>query len=92
MTASLTPMHGTKGDVKARESKLGLTRSPRKPTRVGNSRWLILPTWASLPHVATPWRQDAWESEGTKWQSASRGFPLEVFGVGCCAPALVWPS
>ena len=32
MTASQTPMHGTKGDIKARESSLGSTRSPRKPT------------------------------------------------------------
>ena len=45
-TASQTPMHGTEEDIKARDSRLGLTRSPRKPTLVGHRRWPILPIWA----------------------------------------------
>ena len=49
-------------DIKAPEWRPALTRSPRKPTRAGHPRWPILSIWASGPHVATPWRHDAWES------------------------------
>ena len=85
-------MHGTKGDIKARESRLGSTRSPQTPTLVGRPKWPILPILASRPHMATPWRQDAGESEGTGLHSAFREFVLEGHRVGCFTPALMRPD
>ena len=92
MTASQTEMHGTKGDIKARELRLGLIRWARKPTLVSHPRWRILPILASRPHVATPWRQDAWESGGTKLHRASKELILEGYRVGCFFPTLIRPK
>ena len=45
MTARQIPRHGTEGDIKDRESRLGATRSPRFPTLDGRPRHPILPFW-----------------------------------------------
>ena len=47
VTTSRTPMHGIKGSIKARELRLGSTRSPRKPTLVSRPRRPNLPMLAS---------------------------------------------
>ena len=48
MTASNNPGHGTKGDIKGRESRLGATQSPRFPTLDSRPRRPILPFWQLL--------------------------------------------
>ena len=92
VTASQTPMHGIRGNIKAGESRLDLTRSPRIPTLAGHPRWPILPILAFLPHVATLLRQDSRVSAGTKLHRASRDLVIEGYKVDCFAAALVWPG
>ena len=45
VTASHNPGHGTKGDIKGCESRLGASISPRFPTLDGRPRRPILPFW-----------------------------------------------
>ena len=45
LTASHNPGHGTKGDIKGCESRLGASISPRFPTLDGRPRPPILPFW-----------------------------------------------
>ena len=45
MTANHNPGHGTKRDIKGRETRLGATKLPRFPTLDGRPRWPILPFW-----------------------------------------------
>ena len=45
-------MHRTRGDIKAREARLGLMRSPRMPTLARRPRWTILEFW----HPDPTWR------------------------------------
>ena len=47
MRASQTPVHRSRWDIKARESRVGLTRLPGKPTLVCHPRRPILPILAS---------------------------------------------
>ena len=45
MTANHNPGHGTKADIKGRETRLGATKSPRFPTLDGRPRRPVLPFW-----------------------------------------------
>ena len=94
MTPSQTQTHGTKGDVKGHGSRLGLTRSPRKPTLAGRPRGPIL---------QDPWHLDPkWRPRGAKMPGnlgepsciyrAFKQFVLEGHMVGCFVPALVRPD
>ena len=86
MTASDNPGHGTKGDIKGRESRLGATKSPRFPTLDGRPRRPILPFWQLSPHLTNPWCPDAGGSEGTRLGEGSREFVLEGHRVSYLVP------
>ena len=92
VTACQTPMHGTKGDIKDGESRLGSTRLPRQPTLIPGPKRPISPSLESCPNMATLCCQDAGELEGSRLYWASTKFVLQGHMVGCFAPALVWPD
>ena len=54
--------NGTKGDIKGRESRLGVTRSPRSPTLDGRPRRPTLPFWQLWTQFGLSPRRVAWRS------------------------------
>ena len=92
MTASQAPLHGTKGDPKAGESRLGSNEIATKAYPGSPPETANFANFGILAHMATPWRQDAGESEGTQLHRADREVLLEGHGGGCFSPALVRPA
>ena len=60
VTAIQIPRHGTKWDIKGRESRLGATRSPRFPTQDGRAGRPILPFWHSWTQFGSSPRRGSW--------------------------------
>ena len=79
MTAKHNPGHGTIGDIKDGESRLGATRSPRFPTLDGRPRWPILTFWQMWTQFGLSPRHVAWRSLRAKGMGVSVG--LQVDGV-----------
>ena len=77
MTASHNPGHGTKEDIKGRESRLGATKSPRFPTLDGRPRRPILPFWQSWTQFGSSPRRGPWRPLSAKYLSVSVGLPVD---------------
>ena len=77
MTASHNPGHGTKGDIKGRESRLGVTQSPRFPTLVGRPRRPTLPFWQLGTQFGRSPGRVAWRSLGAKAMGVFSDLPVD---------------
>ena len=77
VTASHNPGHGTIGDIKGCESRLGASISPRFPTLDGRPRRPILPFWQLWTQFGLSPRQVAWRSLRVKDMRVSVGLPVD---------------
>ena len=71
------PRHGTKGDIKGRDSRLGVTRSPRFPTLEGRPRRPILPFGHLWTQLGSSPRLGPWRSLGAKYMGVFNGLPVD---------------
>ena len=67
VTASHSPGHGTKGDIKGCESRLGASISPRFPTLDSRPRRPILPFWHLWTQFGSSPRRGPWRSLRAKY-------------------------
>ena len=77
VTASHNPGHGTRGDIKGCESRLGASISPTFPTLDGRPRRPILPFWQLWTPFGLSPRQVAWRSLGAKCMGVSVGLLVD---------------
>ena len=77
VTASHNPGHGTKGDSKGCESRLGASISPRFPTLDGRARRPILPFWQLWTQFGLSPRRVAWRSLRAKGMAVSVGLLVD---------------
>ena len=77
MTAGHNPGQGAKGDIKACESRLGATRSPRFPTLAGRPRRPTLPFLQWWTQFGLSPHRVAWRSPRAQRMGVFIGLPVD---------------
>ena len=82
VTASHNPGHGTRGDIKGCESRLGASISPRFLTLDGCPRRPILPFWHLWTQFESSPRRGPWRPQRAKYMWISVGLPVDCIWNG----------